>query len=192
MLPTEEERRILGGVRELMGALRRIRTVSNAVLVCKRSELGCVIFAGTIGDRIDEGISVPAFPVEILNVLGAGDAFGAGFLRGWLRGESWERCGLWGNACGAIVVGRHGCAPAMPTFAELQSFIAMHHPLSNTDTRALEHQHWAQTRRREYETLLVLAMDHRSQFEDLAQGLGVSFSRIAAFKRLALRAVHEV
>jgi 5-dehydro-2-deoxygluconokinase len=192
ILGTEEEMRILGGEEDVMAALRRVRTVSNAVLVCKRSELGCVIFTGAIGDRLDEGISVPAFPVEILNVLGAGDAFGAGFLRGWLRGEAWERCGLWGNACGAIVVARHGCAPAMPTFDELQSFIAMHHPLSVPETHALDHQHWAQTRRRKHETLMVLAMDHRFQFEEIAQGLGASISRISDFKRLALKAVHQV
>jgi 5-dehydro-2-deoxygluconokinase len=192
ILGTEEEMRILGGEDDVMAALRKVRTVSNAVLVCKRSELGCVIFSGTIGDGFDDGISVPAFPVEVLNVLGAGDAFGAGFLRGWLRGESWERCGLWGNACGAIVVARHGCAPAMPTFDEMQSFIAMHHPLSESETRALEHQHWAQTRCRKQETLMVLAMDHRFQFEDIAQGLGVNVSRISDFKRLALQAVHQV
>lgn len=192
IMGTEEEMRILGGDDDVMAALKRVRAVSKAVLVCKRSELGCVIFAGAIGDRIDQGISVAAFPVEILNVLGAGDAFGAGFLRGWLRGEAWERCGLWGNACGAIVVTRHGCAPAMPTFDELQSFIAMHHPLSEPNTRALEQQHWAQTRRRKHETLMVLAMDHRFQFEEIALELGASLSRISDFKRLALKAVEQV
>lgn len=192
ILGTEEELRILGGQDDVMDALRRVRTASNAVLVCKRSELGCVIFTGAIGDRIDEGIAVPAFPVEVLNVLGAGDAFAAGFLRGWLRGEALERCGLWGNACGAIVVSRHGCAPAMPTFDELQSFIAMHHPLSAPETRALEQHHWAQTRRRQHETLMVLAMDHRFQFEEIAQELGARISRVADFKRLALKAVHQV
>ena len=185
---TEEEMCILGGDDDVMAALRKVRTLSNAVLVCKRSELGCVIFAGAI----EEGLSVPAFPVEVLNVLGAGDAFGAGFLRGWLRGETWERCGLWGNACGAIVVTRHGCAPAMPTFDELQSFIAMRQPLSGPDTRALEHRHWAGTRRRKHDTLMVLAMDHRFQFEEIAQGLGASISRISHFKRLALKAVDQV
>jgi 5-dehydro-2-deoxygluconokinase len=192
IMGTEEEMRILGGDDDLMRALKRVRAVSAAVLVCKRSEFGCVIFADTIGDRIDQGMSVPAFPVEILNVLGAGDAFSAGFLRGWLRGETLQRCGLWGNACGAIVVARHGCAPAMPTFDELQSFIAMHHPLSLPETRALEHQHWAQTRRRQHETLMVLAMDHRLQFEEIARVLGASMSRISDFKRLALKAVQQV
>jgi 5-dehydro-2-deoxygluconokinase len=192
IMGTEEEMRVLGGQDDLMAALRAVRAVSNAVLVCKRSESGCAIFPGTIGDVIDAGISVAAFPVEVMNVLGAGDAFGAGFLRGWLRGEAWERCGLWGNACGAIVVARHGCAPAMPTFDEMQSFIAMHHPLSKPEASALEHQHWAQTRGRKQDRLMVLAMDHRFQFEALAQGLGADASRISEFKRFALKAVDRV
>src|SRR6202034_3824493 len=98
----------------------------------------------------------------------------------------------WGKPCAAIVVARPGCPPAMPTFDELQSFIAMHHPLSEPETRALEHQHWAQTRRRKQETLMALAMDHRFQFEKIPQGLGASLSRISDFKRLALKAVHQV
>jgi 5-dehydro-2-deoxygluconokinase len=68
----------------------------------------------------------------------------------------------------------------------------MHHPLSLPETRALEHQHWAQTRRRQHETLMVLAMDHRLQFEEIARVLGASMSRISDFKRLALKAVQQV
>ena len=48
-------------------------------------------------------------------MLGAGDAFSAGFLSGWLRGEDYDACCRYANACGALVVSRHGCAPAMPT-----------------------------------------------------------------------------
>ncbi len=52
--------------------------------------------------------------VDVLNVLGAGDAFISGFLRGWLKDESYEKCCAYANACGALVVSRHGCAPAIP------------------------------------------------------------------------------
>jgi len=192
ILGTEEEMRILGGEDDLVAALKRVRSLSTATLVCKRGDLGCVIFPGSIGDHLEDGLPVPAFPVEVMNVLGAGDAFAAGFLRGWLRDETWQQCGQWGNACGAIVVARHGCAPAMPTFDELQAFIAMHHPLSPAETRALDHRHWAQTRRGRHDTLMVLAMDHRVQFEELAQASGADASRISEFKRLALKAVDQV
>jgi 5-dehydro-2-deoxygluconokinase len=113
-------------------------------------------------------------------------------LRGWLKGEDWRTCGLWGNACGAIVVSRHSCAPAMPTFDEMQAFLAARHPLSTTARSRLDHQHWAQTRHGTYGCLMVLAVDHRLQFEELAENLGVSTDRIAAFKRLAVNALQRV
>ena len=49
----------------------------------------------------------------------------SGFLSGWLREEPLEECLRLGNACGAIVVSRHGCSPAMPTPEELEYFLNM-------------------------------------------------------------------
>jgi 5-dehydro-2-deoxygluconokinase len=60
----------------------------------------------------------------VFNVLGAGDAFMAGFLRGWLRDLPLDRCCELANAAGAIVVSRHGCAPAMATWPEMEQFLA--------------------------------------------------------------------
>ena len=52
-------------------------------------------------------------------MLGAGDAFASGFLYGYLQGWPLERAARMGNACGAIVVTRHGCANFMPTLDEV-------------------------------------------------------------------------
>jgi 5-dehydro-2-deoxygluconokinase len=68
-------------------------------------------------------IDVPGFPVEIYNILGAGDAFGAGFLYGHVKGWGWYKSARLGNACGAIVVTKHGCANFMPTMAEVEEFV---------------------------------------------------------------------
>lgn len=68
-------------------------------------------------------IDCPGFPVEVYNILGAGDAFAAGFLCGYLRGEGWYRAGRMATACGAIVVTKHGCANFMPTYEEMMAFI---------------------------------------------------------------------
>ena len=68
-------------------------------------------------------IDCPGFPVEVYNILGAGDAFAAGFLCGHLRGEGWYRAGRMATACGAIVVTKHGCANFMPTYDEMMAFI---------------------------------------------------------------------
>jgi 5-dehydro-2-deoxygluconokinase len=69
-------------------------------------------------------IDAAGFPVEVYNILGAGDAFASGFLYGHLRGWDWQRSARMGNACGAIVVTRHGCANFMPTEREALDFIA--------------------------------------------------------------------
>jgi 5-dehydro-2-deoxygluconokinase len=191
---TEEEIHILGGTTDTLAALRAIRAVSSALIVCKRGPLGCVAFDAAIPDSLEGGIHAPGYPVEVFNVLGAGDAFMAGFLRGWLRGEPIERACEYGNACGAIVVSRHGCAPAMPTWPELQLFLAMEsRPYRLREDAALEHVHWATTRAPGHDELTVLAIDHRVQFEELAEEVGVSDpDRITAFKELAFRALDRV
>jgi 5-dehydro-2-deoxygluconokinase len=82
---------------------------------------------GSKGARIHlasgEVIDAPGYPVEIYNILGAGDAFGAGFLYGHVHGWGWYKAARLGNACGAIVVTKHGCANFMPTYAEVTAFI---------------------------------------------------------------------
>ena len=66
---------------------------------------------------------VPGFPVEVLNVLGAGDAFAAGFIYGYLKGWDWYKACRMGNACGAHVVTQLGCANFMPYEKEILEFI---------------------------------------------------------------------
>lgn len=67
---------------------------------------------------------VPGFPVEIYNILGAGDAFGGGFLYGYVQGWDLYKCARLGNACGAVVVTKHGCANFMPSMGEIETFVA--------------------------------------------------------------------
>jgi 5-dehydro-2-deoxygluconokinase len=70
-----------------------------------------------------EQIDAAGFPVEVYNILGAGDAFAAGFLYGYVREWGWTRSARLANACGAIVVTKHGCANFMPTMAEVEEFV---------------------------------------------------------------------
>jgi 5-dehydro-2-deoxygluconokinase len=190
---TEEEIHIAGGSGDTLIALANIRKVSQALIVLKRGADGCVAFPGPIPAAIDKGLVVPGFPIEVFNVLGAGDAFMAGLLRGWLRDEPLEICCRYANACGALVVSRHGCAPAIPTWTELQHFLTIgttHKALRN-DT-ALNHVHQATTRRQLPERLNVLAFDHRAQLEQIAEAQGADAGRIPRFKSLVTDAFLEV
>jgi len=190
---TEEEFCTLGGSERLIAAIQNVRAQTSATLVCKRGARGCVAFAGDIPEDVESGLVVPGFKIEVLNVLGAGDAFMGGFLRGWLRDESLVESCRMGNACGAIVVSRHGCAPAMPTWDELLSVLHTAGELpAESFVRHLDHVHWASTRAHDYPELMVLAIDHRSQFEDPANFGAADKERISAFKTLGFRALHAV
>lgn len=190
---TEEEIRIAGGAGDLGGALRRIRALTPATIVLKRGPMGCIVFPGAIPDRLEDGVIGGGFPVEVYNVLGAGDAFMAGFLRGWLKDEPLATCATWANACGAFAVSRLLCAPEIPTWTELQYFLqhgSPHHALR--EDADLNHIHWATTRRGDWPLLMALAIDHRAQLEEIAARVKAPAEAIGRFKILAVKAAAEV
>jgi 5-dehydro-2-deoxygluconokinase len=189
---TEEEFHILGGAANTVAALRAVRELSRALLVCKLGAAGCVAFEGAIGERLDDGVRAPGFDVEVFNILGAGDAFMSGFLLGWLKELPLEACCRYGNACGAIVVSRHGCAPAMPSRAELAAFLGRQWPRRLRQAEELEHIHWASTRAPRPAELLVLAMDHRGPLEAMAAEHHAPESALEKLKMLAVEAVDRV
>jgi 5-dehydro-2-deoxygluconokinase len=190
---TEEELHAAGGSEDTLAAIRNIRALSKATIVCKRGPMGCVVFPGAIPASIEDGIKGPGFPVEVYNVLGAGDAFMSGFLRGYLSDEPIETCCTWANACGAFAVSRLLCSPESPTFEELQFFLknGSPHRALRHDV-AINHVHWATTRRPQAATLMALAIDHRSQIEAMADEAGVPRERIQVFKRLAVDAAARI
>lgn len=182
---TEEEIHIAGGSTDTIAALRKLRSLTQATLVVKRGPMGCTVFDAAIPADLEQGLHGAGFPVEVFNVLGAGDAFMAGFLRGWLRGEPLAQCCTWANACGALVVSRHGCAPAMASWDELQHFVRHGSPTTRLrEDVDLEHLHRVTTRTRRWEELVVLAFDHRVQLEEIAARHGQGADRIRHFKRL--------
>jgi 5-dehydro-2-deoxygluconokinase len=190
---TEEEIHIAGGSADTLAALHAIRKLSAAVIVLKRGPMGCVVFPGAIPADLAQGITGAGFPIEVYNVLGAGDAFMAGFLRGWLKGEDLATCSSWANACGAIAVSRLLCSPEFATWPELRHFLDHGSPQRALRfDAALGHLHRATTRWPQAARLRALAIDHRAQFEALADRLGADRARIGAFKRLALRAALAV
>lgn len=186
---TEEEILIAGGMRDVAAAVNAIRKLTPAPIVIKRGAAGCTIVEGRTS-----GLDVPGFPVEVLNVLGAGDAFLSGLLYGWLGGGPLPESARIGNACGALVVSRHGCTPAMPSRVELEDFLARAPSIARPDLDdRLEHVHHATTVRRPlHGDLYVLAFDHRRQLEQLADESGVPRASIARFKNLIATAVESV
>ena len=187
---TEEEFHIAGGTTDTIAALRAVRAVSAATLVCKRGPMGAVAFTGAVPDTLDEGQSGPGFPIEVFNVLGAGDGFMSGLLKGWLDGEPWPIALKYANVCGAFAVSRHGCTPAYPSWVELQFFLkrGVVTPALRKDA-VLEQVHWATNRHQDWTTMRVFAFDHRAQLETLP---GATTEKIGQFKELCLEATLQV
>ncbi len=187
---TEEEFHIAGGSTDTVAALRAVRAVSTATLVCKRGAAGAVAFSGAVPDRLDQGQTGPGFPIEVFNVLGAGDGFMSGLVKGWLDDESWPIALKYANVCGAFAVSRHGCTPAYPSWEELQFFLArgIVTPALRHD-KALEQIHWSTNRRKRWTEVRAFAFDHRLQLEDLP---GATPEKIGRFKDLCLDATLEV
>ena len=187
---TEEEFHIAGGSTNTIEALRALRGVSAATLVCKRGAAGAVAFTGDIPDSLDEGEAGPGFPIEVFNVLGAGDGFMSGLLKGWLDGETWPVALKYANACGAFAVSRHGCTPAYPSWEELQFFFkrGITRPDLRNDAQ-LEQVHWATNRAGDWSSVKTFAFDHRMQLEEMA---GYTKDKGGAFKELCLQAALDV
>ncbi|WP_371170704.1 bifunctional 5-dehydro-2-deoxygluconokinase/5-dehydro-2-deoxyphosphogluconate aldolase [Aliiroseovarius sp. 2305UL8-7] len=187
---TEEEFHIAGGTTDTIAALRAVRAVSDATLVCKRGPIGASAFTGDIPDSLDDGQAGPGFPIEVFNVLGAGDGFMSGLIKGWLDGEDWPTALSYANACGAFAVSRHGCTPAYPSWTELEFFLkrGVKEKALRKDAE-LEQLHWSTNRKGDWSTMRVFAYDHRMQLEDLP---GATKSKIGAFKELCLDATVQV
>jgi len=190
---TEEEFLIAGGDTDLLIALRTVRELTAATLVVKLGPQGCTVIHGAIPARLEDGAIYPGVRVEVLNVLGAGDAFMSGFLKGWLNDQSDERCCQLANACGGLVVSRHACAPAMPTLVELDYLFNSPVPITRPDQDPiLQRLHQVSVPRKQWRQLFIFAFDHRGQLVELAQKAGRDLTSLGQLKQLFIQAVARV
>jgi 5-dehydro-2-deoxygluconokinase len=116
---TETEMRAASGVEQLAAAVESIFASGGVRLV--------VVKEGSEGSTVytrEGGVHVAPFRIAVLNVLGAGDGYAAGFCYGLLAGWSPETSARFGNAVGALVATRHSCASSMPYRCEVEAFMA--------------------------------------------------------------------
>jgi 5-dehydro-2-deoxygluconokinase len=109
-----------GGIDKGLAKARALAATSASIVVYKMGPLGAITLSG--GTETRTGV----FAVDALKPTGAGDSFMAGLLAGLAEGRSLHDAVLRGSACAAIVVGKPGCAPAMPDTATLEAFLATH------------------------------------------------------------------
>jgi len=106
------------GVREPREAAAALRERGVELAVVKQGP------RGVLADDGRTSVEVPPVPVEVVNGLGAGDAFGGALCHGLLSGWELERVMRFCNAAGALVASRLACADAMPEEHEVDALIA--------------------------------------------------------------------
>jgi 5-dehydro-2-deoxygluconokinase len=105
------------GVREPRAAAEALRERGVELAIVKQGPKGVVALDG------DGAVEVPPVPVEVVNGLGAGDAFGGALCHGLLAGWELERTMRFCNAAGALVASRLACADAMPEEPEVLAML---------------------------------------------------------------------
>jgi len=120
VLPGEDELKLLMDCPKLATAIDKAHSLGISNLVVKTGEKGAVVACG------DEGsLNIAGFTVKNpVSSMGAGDCFDAGFVAGLLNGEPLGQCARWGNALGAFCLMASGPYQALPSFPELQAFLA--------------------------------------------------------------------
>jgi 5-dehydro-2-deoxygluconokinase len=106
------------GVREPREAAQALRERGVELAIVKQGPKGVLADDGTTA------VEVPPVPVEVVNGLGAGDAFGGALCHGLLDGWSAGRIIRFANAAGAIVASSIACSEAMPTTAEVEALLS--------------------------------------------------------------------
>jgi sugar/nucleoside kinase (ribokinase family) len=119
LLPNEREAMRLSRADDLETALSRLAEKVEIVVV-KRGANGAIAVQG--GRRF----SAPAVPVEVIDSVGAGDSFDAGFLHEFLRGADITKCLSYGNLCGAFSTTDCGGTEAFRDPSRMEEFLRRH------------------------------------------------------------------
>jgi 5-dehydro-2-deoxygluconokinase len=112
-----DECEIAVGEREPLAAAQALHDFGVGLAIVKQGPKGVLAHDRTVA------VEVPPVPVNVVNGLGAGDAFGGALCHGLLAGWDIERVMRFANAAGAIVAGRLACSDAMPTAAEVEALL---------------------------------------------------------------------
>jgi 5-dehydro-2-deoxygluconokinase len=117
LIGNEDEYRAATGARDTDEAISQIQDLDDKLLICTRGENGSRAYVK--GKVVD----APPFRVKPLKTLGAGDGNLAGIIYGYLKQWDIYKTLRFGNAIGAIVVTKHSCSDAMPSYDETMTFI---------------------------------------------------------------------
>ncbi len=169
-----------------------MRKVSKAALVCKRGPMGAAVFEGEIPDSLDKGQTGPGFPIEVFNVLGAGDGFMAvfeGLADGRELADGAEICQCL-RCLRGVPPRLHACLPKLGRTAVF--LCHGHQEQGAAQGCGARTVHWSTNRKGDWSTMRVFRLRSPHAAGAMAEEAGVPTERIGAFKKLCLQAATTV
>ena len=119
-MPSYEEAKLISSENKPKNQAKFFHNYGIKTVVIKLGEKGCFLSDDKISYYID------SFKVKVIDTTGAGDAFCAGFLFGYINKKGLEECCILGNACGALTVSKIGANPEIESKRSLYNFIKLH------------------------------------------------------------------
>ncbi|MBN1449401.1 MAG: carbohydrate kinase family protein [Anaerolineales bacterium] len=116
-LPNEKEALSLSGQADVALAADRLGSRVDALAV----KLGA---AGALGVSESQTVRVASIPVNVVDTIGAGDSFDAGFIYGYLRNWELEKALRLACVCGALSTQKAGGTEAQPTLEEAMDYVS--------------------------------------------------------------------
>jgi len=111
----EQEIQEITNTKNIEHALKEIRNLGPKVIVLKLGAKGCLI------EKEEAKVHIPAFNVQVLDVIGAGDVFNAGFLVKYIESRDVLKAGVFGNAVAALTISK--IKARIPTKKEVENFL---------------------------------------------------------------------
>ncbi|MFX1565814.1 MAG: carbohydrate kinase family protein [Promethearchaeota archaeon] len=121
-LPSEEELTLLMGSKDLDKAVLRAHESGPSTVCVKRGPHGSYVSHRTPCGENQEFFQSP-YPVQVVDTTGAGDGYDAGLLAGLVNQLPLQEAVLWGTAVASLVITKMGAMTALPTKAELATFL---------------------------------------------------------------------
>jgi sugar/nucleoside kinase (ribokinase family) len=128
-LPNQVEACALTGITEPRAAAEQLATAGPPGTAGPLADQGGVVavklgVAGALGVQGGQTVEVPSIPVQVVDTVGAGDTFDAGFVYGFLQGWPLEKCLRLGAVCGALSTEKPGGTEAQPKLEQAMEFLA--------------------------------------------------------------------
>ncbi|MBI2790555.1 MAG: DUF2090 domain-containing protein [Gammaproteobacteria bacterium] len=185
IIGNERDFRILGTSQDTQDALHHLRTLTNAIFVID-TNAGCYVVPHQISNPWQNTLCHKGFKTNAQIPYPAKEAFTAGFLYGWLKNHSQEKCCEFAKACAALIQARQEDSSSLPSIDELNLYLSDQNQIiaQTSQTPLFDHIHYASTRKSLHKEFYTFNFGYHQQWQKMAQSFELNDAYIEKAKAL--------